>query len=78
MKLIPGSGATVISEQTYLRCLSDLPLSKSNIRIKTNTNEPIEILGEIFVNIEHQRTKYEMLTLLVLGGSGVNLLGRDI
>ena len=38
-----GSGVTVISEQTYLRCLGNLPFIKSNIRIKTYTNEPINV-----------------------------------
>ena len=72
-----GAGITIISEESYNTHFSDMPLTKADIRIKTYTNESIEVVGKLKVEVECKGRLYRGLDLLVLKGSGVNLLGRD-
>ena len=72
-----GSGVSIISEETYKKHLSKVPLQNSSARIRTYTNEQINVLGKIYVDVKLKREVYKKSKLLVLKGSGVNLVGRD-
>ena len=71
-----GASVTLISEQTYYEHYQDRPLKKSSLKLKTYTEEPLHVLGQITVNVSYnaQQGSY---TLYVVRGSGPNLLGRD-
>ena len=67
---------TLISEQTYYEHYQDRPLQKSSLKLKTYTEDPLQVLGQMTVNVSYhiQQGSY---TLYVVRGSGPNLLGRD-
>ena len=72
-----GAGVTVISEETYLASFNHIPLEKSCVKIKTYTNEPIKVLGKMEAEVKHRGKTFKKLSMLVVTGCGVNLLGRD-
>ena len=51
-------------------------LNETASRLKTNTGEPIEICGEIEVDVKLER-RHARLSLIVVEGNGPSLLGRD-
>ena len=67
-----GSGVSIISEETYYK-----HFSRINSRIRTYTNEQVNVLGKILVDVKIKNKFYKQSRQLVLKGSGVNLLGRD-
>ena len=72
-----GSGVSIISEETYYKHFSRIKLMLSNSRIRTYTNEQVDVLGKILVDVKIKNMLYKQSRLLVLEGPGVNLLGRD-
>ena len=71
-----GAAVTLISEATYNQQLNGKPLQESAVRLKTYTQERVQVLGEVSVQVSYgtQRGTY---LLYVVKGTGVNLLGRD-
>ena len=69
-----GSGVSIISEETYYKHFSRIKLMLSNSRIRTYTNEQVDVLGKILVDVKIKNMLYKQSRLLVLMGSGVNLL----
>ena len=71
-----GAGVTLISEDTYKSTFLDIALKKCSMKIKTYTNEVVNVLGEIDVTINRVPGS-KPLKLIVVKGGGVNLLGRN-
>ncbi|XP_034549867.1 uncharacterized protein K02A2.6-like [Notolabrus celidotus] len=74
-----GATASVISEETYRKTWgSNLPpISKSKIRLRTYTGQPIPHLGVLYVDIAAEGQKARA-RLVIAEGRGPSLLGRDI
>ena len=71
-----GVSVTLISEQTYYEHYQDRPLQKSSLKLKTYTKEPLQVLGQMTVNVSYH-TQQGSYTLYVVRGSDPNLPGRD-
>ena len=51
-------------------------MEKSDIRLKTYTDESLPVVGEVVVNVKHNKQAKD-LVLTIVGGDGPSLLGRD-
>lgn len=73
-----GASASVISEATYRQLWPENPppLRRTNIKLRTYTGESLKILGTTKVKVEYQDQEAQ-LPLLVVGGSGPSLLGKN-
>ena len=71
-----GAAVTLISEATYNQHFIGKPLQESAIRLKTYTEERVQVLGEISVQVSYG-TQSGAYVLYVVKGTGVNLLGGN-
>ena len=71
-----GAAVTLISEETYRQNFSNKPLQKASLQLRTYTNSPVQMLGQIRVDVSYG-TQNGTYTLYVVKGSGTSLLGRD-
>ena len=79
MEVDTGASASIISEETYQNLWpmrGRPPLRSSHTRLRTYTGEELETKGSITVTVEYDGQK-EILSLLVVAGTGPSLLGRD-
>ena len=53
-----SSGITIISESCYRMHLSDIPLKSSNVIIKTYSEEELDVVGKIYVDVRCNSKKY--------------------
>ena len=51
-------------------------LKRSNVVLKTYTEQKLTVLGEVLVHLEHRKQKQQM-PLIVVNGKGLTLLGCD-
>ena len=79
MEVDTGAAASVISERTYKNSwvgVPRLPLLSTDVLLRTYSGERLDIRGEIKVDVQF-RGKEAKLNLLVVGGKGPSLMGRD-
>ena len=79
MEVDTGASLSVISEKMYNNLSSEgrvPPLEKSEIVLRTYTGEEVKPKGSCTVNVSYQGADYT-LPLLVVGGEGPALLGRN-
>ena len=79
MEVDTGASLSVISEKMYNNLSSEgrvPPLEKSEIVLRTYTGEEVKPKGSCTVNVSYQGADYT-LPLLVVGGDGPALLGRN-
>ena len=76
MEVDTGSVVSIISEKTYKKRFSDMPLTKSSILLSTYTKEKIAVLGKLTEQVEYEKQK-KRLSVVVIKGEGPSLLGRD-
>ena len=70
-----GAAMTLISEETYRQNFPSKPLQKLSLRLRTYTNNPVQVLGQITVDVSYG-IQNDTYTLYVVKGSGTSLLGR--
>eukprot|EP00731_Ephydatia_muelleri_P003073 Em0001g3073a len=79
MEVDTGAAASVISERTYKNSWVGVPrppLLSTDVLLRTYSGERLDIRGEIKVDVQF-RGKEAKLNLLVVGGKGPSLMGRD-
>ena len=77
-ELDTGAAVSVISDITFKAVFPDLTLSPSNVRLRTYTDEAVTVLGELHnLTVRYQSQCVTGLSLIVVKGHGVNLLGRN-
>ena len=76
MTVDTGAEVSLISEETKKILLPQVSLKKSNVVLRTYTEQKLMVLGEIQVQVEHRKQKQQM-PLIVVKGEGPTLLGRD-
>ena len=76
MELDTGAAFSVISEATCQASFADVKLRKSNILLKTYTDECIPVIGKLHVHVRYGEQRAP-LVLLVVAGDGPSLLGRN-
>ena len=78
MELDTGASVTIMSERTYrsLWPVDPPPLTQSSMSLKTYTGEKMQVLGCAWVRVVYKEQRVE-LPLLIVGGRGPSLLGRN-
>ncbi len=76
MELDTGASVSIISEDTWKTKFAGTMLENTEIRLKTYTGEPMRVLGQLRVNVKYHNQEHT-LPLLVVGGSGPSLFGRN-
>ena len=79
MEIDTGAALSLISEKTFKTQWSSKnqpKLNLSKVKLQTYTKESIDVLGSITVEVTY-KGQNKFLPLLVVGGEGPSLLGRD-
>ena len=76
MEIDTGAEVSIISEGTRQAIFPELQPVKSNVLLKTYTNEVMAVVGELQVKVQYGE-QTENLNLIVVSGRGPSLLGRD-
>ncbi|KAL6480987.1 hypothetical protein MHYP_G00090670 [Metynnis hypsauchen] len=74
-----GCGVTILSKQQYTqlwRKTDTAKLKPCSLKLKTYTGEKLGVLGMAQVKVQHEN-KEKYLPVVVVGGKGPNLLGRN-
>ena len=77
MELDTGASRSTISEFVYNKCLANVELKQSNVKLRSYTGEFVDVLGEIVVPMKYQGKMYSDMSLIVVKGDKPALLGRD-
>jgi hypothetical protein len=76
MEVDTGAALSIISEATRKARFPGLRLHKSNVILKTYTEEPMQVVGNLHVHV-HYGSQQAKLVLVVVGGDGPSLFGRN-
>ena len=76
MELDTGAVVTIVSEDVWQSKLAGAPLDQTSLALKTYTGEPVELLGQLLVNVRHNGQEAH-LPLQIAKGNGPALLGRN-
>lgn len=77
MEVDTGAAVSLAPESSLTSVLPDATLRKTGVTLKTYTGEQIPVKGILTVDVTYDQQQYRNLELLVVGGSGPSLLGRD-
>ena len=76
MEVDTGAAVSLISEDTLKKVLPDAIPRKSNVVLRTYTEERMTVLGELLVDVQYSNQR-KSLELIVIAGAGTSLLGRN-
>ena len=76
MELDTGATITIVSDRKFREAFPRAKMEKSDVRLKTYTGESLPVVGEVVVNVKHNKQAKD-LVLIIVGGDGPSLLGRD-
>ena len=76
MELDTGAAVSIISEATRREMFPKKKLHKSKLTLKTYTDEPMQIIGQLNVHVE-SNGQTSPLVLVVVAGDGPSLFGRN-
>ncbi len=76
MELDTGAAVSIISEDTRRTMFPQLKLRKSNIVLRTYTDESLQVTGQLHVHVQYGN-QTQPLVLVVVAGNGPSLFGRN-
>ena len=76
MQLDTGASLSLMSENTFKELWPDRSLSPSQVRLCSYSGESIPVLGSVSVTVTY-KTQCHKVTLIVVKGSGITLMGRN-
>ena len=76
MEVDTGAAVSLVSEMTYRSLFPTLQLQPSMTKLRTYSGEPLTVLGQQEVKVQHGEQTAQ-LSLLVVQGEGPSLLGRN-
>ena len=76
MELDTGTAVFIISEETRKTLFADQKLCKSTLVLKTFTEEPMQVVGQLNVRVKYG-TQEAKLVLIVIGGNSPSIFGRN-
>ena len=76
MEIDTGSAVTLISNNIFSKFFKEKKLDKTNAKLRTHTGEDVNVLGTTAVQVKYNDELFN-LPLIVVGGQGLSLLGRD-
>ena len=77
MELDTGAAVTIIPDTTRKAIFPTARLQHSSVNLRTYTGEPIQVVGELLVNVQYCQQEVKQLPLTVVKGDGPALLGRN-
>ena len=76
MEIDTGAAVSIISQVTYQKLFSEVPLNTVPLHLKTYTGEHIPVVGEMITQVQYGSQAKE-LGLIVVQGEGQSLFGRN-
>ena len=76
MEVDTGAAVSIISEKTHQMLFADLKLHRTTLRLKTYTEEYMQVTGQLRV-VEQYGKQQEKLVLIVVAGNGPSLFGSN-
>ena len=76
MEVDTGTTVSIISEATRTKLFPHLKLHKSKVVLKTYTDEPIQVKGQLNVHVSY-KGQTSPLKQVMVNGAGPNLFGRN-
>ena len=76
MEIDTGTAVSIILEPTQTKLFPHLKLHKSKVVLKTYTDEPIQVKGQLNVHVNY-KGQTSPLKLVVVDGTGPNLFGSN-
>ena len=76
MELDTGTAVFIISEEIRKTLFADQKLCKSTLVLKTFTEEPMQVVGQLNVRVKYG-TQEAKLVLIVIGGNGPSIFRRN-
>ena len=76
MELDTGAEVSIISHKTREEIFQEEKLRPSDLKLKTYTNEPMEVTCTLNVEVKYE-DQFKMLVLVVTAGNGLSLLGQN-
>ena len=76
MEIDTGTAVSIILEATQTKLFPHLKLHKSKVVLKTYTDEPIQVKGQLNVHVNY-KGQTSPLKLVVVDGTGPNLFGSN-
>ena len=76
MEVDTGAAVSLVSEETYWSLFPMVQLQSSMTKLRTYSGEPLTVLGQQEVKVQHGEQTAK-LPLLVVQGKGPSLLGRN-
>ena len=76
MEIDTGAAVSIISDKTRRSLFSELKLNESSLILKTYTDEQMKVIGQLNVRVKYGDQE-EKLVLVVVGGDGPSLFGRN-
>ncbi len=77
MVLDTGAAVSILSEDTFKKMFPKDRLHPSNLRLKTYTGEPMNVVGEFPVKVRYKQQPTKVLDLIIVRGDGPCLMGRS-
>ena len=77
MELDTGAAVTIMSLSTFKKLFPRKQLRHTQLVLKTYTGQPMEVVGEVTMNVTYQNQAVKSLDLVVVKEKGPTLLGRD-
>ena len=76
MELDTGAAVMLVSEETFQSKWSNVTLQPSTAQLHTYSGEPLSVVGQAEVKVQYGEQELQ-LPLIVVGGKGPSLFGRD-
>ena len=76
MEVDTGAARSIMPDKAYSKLFPGVPLKPTKTKLRTYSGESLQVLGEREVEVRYGK-QVERLGLLVVKGSGPNLMGRD-
>ena len=76
MEVDTGAAVSIISQAQFRQLLPGERVMTSDIRLKTYTGQPMEVIGESMVKVAHNQQS-ELLPIVIVADEGPPLIGRN-
>lgn len=77
MEVDTGAAVSLLSEETFKSKFPGMQLHPTSLLLKTYTGEPLDIVGELPVEVEYQQQGPKSLSLVIVKDKGPPLFGRN-
>ena len=76
MEVDTGAAVSIISQTTWQKLFSKVPIKPASLRLRTYTGEPMKVEGEMITQVKYG-SQLKELGLIVVQGDGPSLFGHN-